>query len=260
MPNNFVFSPDGRYLYGSSYYTGRLEHLPLRARDAETSTAVTNTDTGFFRPIPLGGDELIVFRYTGQRIRAGARSTRSPIDDISPITFLGERLAEEHPDRQDSGTSGRPPPIPFDTMPKPRARTGSPAGCSPNPSIRSCRATRTRLASGSAFNFSDPLQLNRAHASSRPTRPSGDLPSNERVHLDAEYERYDWRGAAELNNADFYDLFGPTKVGRKGYVVAVGPPQHADLRRAAAARSRRRAARSRATSIGCPSTRTSPST
>ncbi len=38
----------------------------------------------------------------------------------------------------------------------------------------------------------------------------------------AGYERYDWRARASFNGADFYDLFGPTKVGRKGYAVLVG--------------------------------------
>ena len=50
VPNSFTFSPDGRYLYGSSYLHRRLEHLPLRARDASTLEAVSNTETGFLPP------------------------------------------------------------------------------------------------------------------------------------------------------------------------------------------------------------------
>jgi hypothetical protein len=42
------------------------------------------------------------------------------------------------------------------------------------------------------------------------------------VHLDARYDRFDWRAHASLNRADFYDLFGPTKLGRKGYEFLVG--------------------------------------
>ena len=65
VPNNFVFSPDGRYLYGSAYYTGasNIFRYEIATKQVE---AVTNAETGFFRPIPLGDDELIVFRYTGQ--------------------------------------------------------------------------------------------------------------------------------------------------------------------------------------------------
>ena len=32
----------------------------------------------------------------------------------------------------------------------------------------------------------------------------------------------DWRGRASFNKADFYDLFGPTKTGRRGYEVGIG--------------------------------------
>ena len=52
--------------------------------------------------------------------------------------------------------------------------------------------------------------------------PSGSLSSRERLHLDAEYQRYDWRGRFRWNGADFYDLFGPTQTGRKGYFVEGG--------------------------------------
>ena len=42
------------------------------------------------------------------------------------------------------------------------------------------------------------------------------------MHLRADYQRYDWRARATYNDADFYDLFGPTKTGRKGYTVGLG--------------------------------------
>src|SRR5699024_5522184 len=58
--------------------------------------AVSNTDTGFFRPVPIGGDQLLVIRYTGQGF-VPTRITAAPVADASPITFLGERLAADHP-------------------------------------------------------------------------------------------------------------------------------------------------------------------
>jgi hypothetical protein len=72
--------------------------------------------------------------------------------------------------------------------------------------------------------------------------PGQDLPSNERVHARFNYERYDWKVALKYNPADFYDLFGPTKVSRKGYSAAVGynkglisdEPRHLDISAVAA--------------------------
>lgn len=77
--------------------------------------AVSNTETGF-RPIALGGDELIVFRFTGQGL-VPARITGTPITDAAAITFLGERLAEEKPVVR-SWMAGAPGAIDWDAMPK----------------------------------------------------------------------------------------------------------------------------------------------
>jgi hypothetical protein len=42
------------------------------------------------------------------------------------------------------------------------------------------------------------------------------LASDERWHLAASYKRFRWTATARWNGASFYDLFGPTKVSRKG--------------------------------------------
>ena len=90
-----MFSPDGRYLYGSSYYTGVSNIFRYEIASGKLE-AVSNTDTGFFRPIPLGDDRLLVFRYTGRGF-VPATIDAKPLEDVSAITFLGERLAEERP-------------------------------------------------------------------------------------------------------------------------------------------------------------------
>src|SRR6185295_1546049 len=64
VPNGFVFSPYGRYLDGSSYYTGASNIFRYDLQEQKLD-AVTNAETGFFRPLPLGGDSLIAFRYSG---------------------------------------------------------------------------------------------------------------------------------------------------------------------------------------------------
>jgi hypothetical protein len=49
VPSNFVFSPDSRYLFGS-LFTGGVEHLRYEIATGELE-ALTNADTGFFRPV-----------------------------------------------------------------------------------------------------------------------------------------------------------------------------------------------------------------
>ena len=67
-----------------------------------------------------------------------------------------------------------------------------------------------------------------------------------------DYERYDWKVTLKLNNADFYDLFGPTKRSLKGYSAGIGWTQDADLRQPEEARSRHRRGVPTAGSSRCP--------
>jgi hypothetical protein len=218
VPNGFVFSPDGRYLYGSAYYTGvsNIFRYDLETRKVD---AVSNADTGFFRPIPLADGRLLVFRYTGRGF-IPTWIDAQPLEDVSPITFLGERLINERPILQ-QWMLDSPAKIPYDTLEKTTGvyRLGGQLRLeSIYPIVQGYKES---VAAGVALNFSDPLMLNRLRVSAA-WSPLTSLPLDERLHLAAAYERYDWRASASLNNADFYDLFGPTKVGRKGYSALVG--------------------------------------
>ncbi|HET7694142.1 MAG TPA: hypothetical protein VFK57_00390 [Vicinamibacterales bacterium] len=217
-PNGFVFSPDARYLFGSSYYTGvsNIFRFDLATKKLD---AVSNTDSGFFRPVPLPDGGLIVFRYTGQGF-VPARIDPKPLEDVSPITFLGERLIEERPVLK-TWMLGSPAAVPYDTIEK---RTGTyrlGGGLQRESFYPIVQGYKDTAAGGVALNLSDPLMFNRLRLTAS-VSPAANVSAGERVHLSADYERYDWRASASWNRADFYDLFGPTKVGRKGYRFLAG--------------------------------------
>src|SRR6202007_545024 len=95
VPNGFVFSPEGRYVYGSSYYTGASNIFRYDLEEKKLD-AVTNAETGFFRPVPLGGDSLIVFRDSCDGC-VPARIDARPLQDVSAISFFGARVVDDHP-------------------------------------------------------------------------------------------------------------------------------------------------------------------
>jgi hypothetical protein len=233
VPNGFSFSPDGKYLYGSSYLTGvsNIFRYELATKAVE---AVSNTETGFFRPVPIGNDELLVFRYTGNGF-IPTRIEARPITDASPITFLGERLAAEHPVVH-SWNVGSPMVIPYESLDKQQTRYRLFGGMRTESFYPIVHGYKDTAAVGMRLNLSDLLQLNRAHIAASYS-PARGLDAQERLHLEAQYERFDWRAHASYNKADFYDLFGPTKVGRRGYEVGLGrshtlifdEPQRLDL-------------------------------
>ena len=217
VPNNFVFSPDGRALYGSAYYTGVSNIFRYDLETAKVD-AVTNTDTGFFRPIPLGGEELIAFRYTGTGF-VPARVTARPIEDINPITFLAERLVAEHPVIE-TWNVGSPAKIPYDSLAKTTGVYRMAGGLRRESLYPVVQGYKSSAAIGARLNLSDPLSLNILSLTASYS-PDASLPGSERAHVNAEYQRYDWRATASYNSADFYDLFGPTKRGRRGYAAEV---------------------------------------
>jgi hypothetical protein len=218
VPSGFVFSPDGRYLFGSSYFTGvsNIFRYDLQSKKVD---AVSNTDTGFFRPVPMSDGRLLVFRYTGRGF-VPTWIDPKPLEDVSAITFFGEQLIEERPVLK-TWMLDSPAKVPFDTMEK---RTGAyhlAGGLRRESVYPVVQGYKDTAAVGVAVNFSDPLMLNRLRVSAG-WSPGGDLAASERLHLAADYERYDWRASGAFNRADFYDLFGPTKTGRKGYRAMLG--------------------------------------
>ena len=96
VPESFVFSPDGRYLYGSSYYTGVSNIYRYEVATGKVE-AVSNAETGFFRPLPLADGRLVVLEYTGEGFVPVIIDPK-PIQDLSAITFLGAEVAEKYPE------------------------------------------------------------------------------------------------------------------------------------------------------------------
>ena len=95
VPEGFVFSKDGRYLYGSSYYTG-VSNIFRYELATEDLSAVSNAETGFFRPLPVRDSELIVLRYQATGLVPTVIDAQ-PTEDLSAITFLGQQVAANYP-------------------------------------------------------------------------------------------------------------------------------------------------------------------
>ena len=218
IPMNFVFAPDGKTLTGSSFYTGVANLFRWNPETGEKE-ALSNTETGFFRPLPMPDGSLLAFRFTGEGFvpaRVEARVTQ----DVSPITFLGNETIVKHPVLEEWKV---PPPSVVDLEPlvKSRATYRSFAGIGLDSIYPVVQGYKNSAAVGLRVNLSDPVQLNKLNLTAAYS-PDGSLPSGERLHLDARYERYDWSARVRWNAGDFYDLVGPTKTSMKGYSFRVG--------------------------------------
>jgi hypothetical protein len=222
VPSGFIFSPDGRFVWGSSYHTG-VSNIFRYEIATKTLDTMTNAETGYFRPLPLAtserGEDLLVFRFSGEGF-VPARITVRPLQDTGVITFLGERTIAKHPVLQ-SWQVGSPADIPFDTMPKTTGKYHLAGGLKLESLYPIVQGYKDTAAVGMRADFSDPLGFNHANLSVSYS-PTGAILARERLHVRAEYQRYDWRTHATWNDADFYDLFGDTKTSRKGFSIGVG--------------------------------------
>jgi hypothetical protein len=213
IPNGFVFSPDGRFLYGSSYYTG-VSNIFRYDLVADSMDVVTNAETGFFRPVPLGGDSLVVFRFTGRGF-VPARVDARPLTDVSAITFLGARLVEKYPELE-TWRVPSPRTVNLDSLTtyagpyRPLRRFG-PATVYPV-----VEGYKSATAVGLQLDLSDPFSFYNADLTVTHT-PEPGLAADERWHVTAGYHHQRVTARLRYNVASFYDLFGPTKTSRKGW-------------------------------------------
>jgi hypothetical protein len=218
VPESFVFSRDGKYLYGSSYYTGVSNIFRYEVASGKI-TALSNAEIGFFRPTPLPDGRMIVLAYTGSGFVPATIDPR-PLEDVSAIKFLGTALVEKHP----IITTWQVPPASSTDAPIPVLAEG-PYLPLDNVSLANAypvlQGYKNAMGLGYHLNFTDPVQFAKLGITGAYT-PIGPSPEAQRSHFDVEGEYLDWRAQVAYNLSDFYDLFGPTKISRKGDLVKLG--------------------------------------
>jgi hypothetical protein len=220
-PSNFVFSEDGSFLYGSSYYSGVSNIYRYDVARARMQP-LSNAETGFFKPVPIPGDSLVVFEYSRQGFVPSMIPKTVP-DSVSAIRFLGNEIAETRKDVQQWVPAAG-------ERVDPAALTAATGKYS---SVQNFRLDNVYpvvegyqdvdgnrgVAGGLRANFSDRLgaaglELTASYS------PGQELDESERLHLRGVFRYWNWNVSATLNRADFYDLFGPTRASRKGYSLA----------------------------------------
>lgn len=217
-PEGFVFSGDSRYLYGSSYYTGVSNIFRLEVANGAFE-ALSNAETGFFRPLPLADGTLLVMRYSGDGFVPAVIDPK-PLEDVNAIRFLGNEIARKYPEVTEWSVPS-PATVPIDQL------ITSDAAYRPFREIRLesmypvVEGYKDATAIGLHTRFSDPISMNGIEFTASYS-PDDSLESDERLHGRLLYERMGFSADLRYNYADFYDLFGPTKTGLKGHSITLG--------------------------------------
>ncbi|MGQ0587221.1 MAG: TolB family protein [Gammaproteobacteria bacterium] len=219
VPEGFVFSADGRYLFGSSYYTGvsNIFRYELKTRQLEM---VTNTDTGMFRPVPLANGDLIAFSYSGNGFQPVVVEKPRPLQDASNVKFLGAEIARKYPVVA-SWEAGSPARVDFEKLVTRRDRYLPLRELELAAAYPLVEGYKDSVGAGALMRWADPMgfdsiELTVSHS------PDSELPADERTHAELTYKHLGWQLRASHNDADFYDLFGPTKRSRRADAAGFG--------------------------------------
>ncbi|HPE87237.1 MAG: hypothetical protein WC151_02570 [Bacteroidales bacterium] len=211
--SDFVFDAEGKYLYGTSYYTGVSNVFRIRVPDGDFQ-CITNALTGYFRPVPVNNDSLIAFRYTTGGMMPELLSA-VPLENVNDIKWLGQDVYEANQEvvnwvlppvshvNMDSVTFKESTYHPFTQLKL----------ASVYPILE---GYKNLVGWGYHIHFMDRLAIHSLQLSAS-WSPYSFLPENERLHLALKWNFWKWSVLATWNKANFYDLFGPTKVSRKGY-------------------------------------------
>ncbi|HET7204233.1 MAG TPA: hypothetical protein VFI92_12780, partial [Steroidobacteraceae bacterium] len=217
LPEAFVFSPDGRYLYGSSYYTGVSNIYRYELANGKLD-ALSNAEVGYFRPLPMRDGRLLIFHYTADGF-VPATIEPVPTEDLSAITFLGERIATEHPVVQSWG-AGPPSQVDYESAVRRQGTYDSLHELSLDALYPIVEGYKDSVAVGAHARFSDWVAFDAVNATLSYS-PDSELKSKERLHASVELSHSFWTTGLRWNAGDFYDLFGPTKRSREGYSAYV---------------------------------------
>ncbi len=216
--SNFVFCKDGKNLIGTSYYTGvsNVYQVNIETKEAKL---MTNTDIGFFRPLEISDDSVLVFEYKVKGLNP-VKIKKEYLDDASSIDYLGMKSVERNPEL-------------YDYIPEPASRLNNDELILEEGDYSIFKETsfeniypivegyKDYLAYGLQFNLSDKIMISRANIKVSYTQNQL-IPKKERLHLSLNYKYWQWQFNASLNKSNFYDLFGPTKVSRAGYYFSLG--------------------------------------
>jgi len=214
-PEGFVFSTDGRYLYGSAYYTGVSNIFRFEVANGAIE-AVTNAETGFFRPISQEDGSLIVFEYAGDGFRPVVIQPE-PTNDLNAVRFLGAAIVEQHPQVR-QWAAGSPNRIAFEERVTERGQYVPHEEMELGTAYPVVEGYRGYAAFGYHAVFEDPLQFGQLSATVSYSPEAGLEDQN--WHLDLEYRLLSWSLRFRHNDADFYDLFGPTERSRAGTAIS----------------------------------------
>ena len=223
----FRFSLDDKYLIGSSYYTGvsNLWQMNLETQEMEL---LSNTDIGLFAPVEIAPGKLMALEF----LRDGMRPVtlkREVVEDANAIALYGQKAYENNVEALENVGILKEPLekiefgdvynniTPYNVFKEMRFAGAYPIVTG----FKDDKAwNRVTPVLGYRLMFNDPVGLSSIKLAVGISPWSSNSLKN-KFHFDLEWKYYFWTLTASWNHTDFYDLAGPRRASRKGYMVSL---------------------------------------
>ncbi|MBX2954622.1 MAG: hypothetical protein KF846_00605 [Cyclobacteriaceae bacterium] len=233
-PQGFRFTDDGQYLYGSSYYTGVSNIFKVDLKDSLRISAMSNAVTGFFRPIKINDTKLFAFNFTSEGFQP-VYIPNQPLEDVSSIEFLGNETIEKYPVLKSWELPiATPQQVNLDELIQKQGQYRPGKHIKVNSAYPIITGYKNFVGFGYTVALGDPLNfrefevtfaytpqnwINGMASESDPT--DLEMESDEQFHVSVLGKIGRFSFSAHHNQANFYDLFGPTKTSRRGTTARV---------------------------------------
>ena len=223
----FRFSLDDKYLIGSSYYTGvsNLWQIDIATREVEM---LSNTPIGLFAPLEIAPGRLLALEFERDGMRP-VTLDRKVVTDANAVQLYGQKAYENNAEALESvGLLKEPLPkvefgdvynniVPYNVLKEMRFAGAYPTVTGFTDAHGWNHVTPVL---GYRFFFSDPVGLSSIKLGVGMSPWSSNEWKN-KFHADFEWRYYFWTLKAAWNPTSFYDLAGPLRASRKGYMVSL---------------------------------------
>lgn len=218
--NQYSYSLDDSCVIGTSYYTG-VANLWQINRNTGKFDLLTNVQTGLYSPIEYDKDSIFAMSFSHEGLRP-VTLHRNILHDANPITFMGQVAYDKNPVLKEwtdmvKDIRNMPDTAHYNTTVTDYYSIHKLKLTGAYPDIAGFKST---VVAGYRMNFADPLGYHSLKTFVG-ISPWTNHETWKKIHLGLNWSYGFWSADAYLNKSDFYDLFGPTKVGRSGYSASV---------------------------------------
>ncbi len=233
-PQSFRFTDDGKYMYGSSFYTGVSNIFRVEV-ETKNIIAMSNSITGLFRPTVIDSNTLFAFNFKSKGFQP-VLIPNQQVHHVANISFLGNITIEKYPELKDWQIPiARAADIDLDTVITYEGKYKAGKEMKINSGYPIVVGYKDNIGIGYRMNIADPFSFRKLDFSvaytprawtnglvSEKDVPIDTLGDDELFHVKFEYKTGQFTFNGAWNNAEFYDLFGPSQGSRKGLRIGVG--------------------------------------